>query len=88
MKSVSVDDFIPHLFRVVTTVPFQVIEKRRLSASNISQSIIVLFHIHGVNNVLFWPCGKKIVSYHCTGLSTCLKLPSKKHAFSVTAVKR
>jgi len=51
MKSVPVDDFIPYLFRVVSTVPFQVIDKRRLSASSVSQSIIVLFQIHGVNNV-------------------------------------
>lgn len=76
MKSVPVGDFVPYLSRDVSTVHFQVIPKKTWSVSNFSK------HIQGVNNVLFWPCGKKILSYQYTRLSTCLK-----HASSVAAIK-
>lgn len=74
MKSVS--DFIPHPSTNVFIVHFQVIPKKTWSVSNFSK------HIHGVKNVLFWPCGRKVLSYKCTGLCTCLK-----HTSSVAAIK-
>lgn len=74
MKSVS--DFIPYLSRDVFTVYFEVIQKKTWSVSNFSK------HTHGVNNILFWPCRRKIQNYQCTGLSTCLK-----HTSSVAVIK-
>lgn len=58
MTSVLVDHFIPHLFSVISTVCFQVVEKKRLGSYNISQITTVLFWIHGVNKNLFGTHGE------------------------------